>query len=189
MLVMDNRKFPLFMKSMAVFTTAITILLLLYEPWQQTAWWLPCTISFGTTAYHFVMRLAVGYLVLRLTNYDLDYRHVWFRPRKWEPAFYKKLQVRKWKGKIPTYDPEQFSLEKHTTYRIIQNMCGAELVHEIIIALSFLPLLSVPLFGTFSVFLITSLLAACFDGVFVMAQRYNRPRLVRIYERQEANGK
>ena len=183
---MANGKFPLVMKSMAIITTAITLLLLLLHPYLQAGWWLPCTISFGTTAYHFVMRLAVGYLLLKLTNYDFDYHHFWFQPRKWEPALYKKLQVRKWKGKIPTYAPSQFSIEEQSLHRIIQNMCGAELVHEIIMVLSFLPLLTVPVWGEFWVFLITSLLAALFDSIFVLAQRYNRPRLVRIYERQEA---
>lgn len=183
---MDPKKFPLVMKSMAVFTTASTVLLLLYEPWRQAGWWLACTLSFGTTAYHFVMRLAVGYLLLKLTNYDFDYQKSWFRPRKWESAFYKKLHIRNWKGKLPTYAPSQFSLENQTLYRVIQNMCGAELVHEIIMVLSFLPMLTVPVFGSFFVFLITSLLAALYDSIFVMAQRYNRPRLVRIYERQEA---
>ena len=53
-------------------------------------------------------------------------------------------------------------------------------------ALSFLPLLTVPLFDEFAVFFLTSLVAAMYDSIFVMAQRYNRPRLVRIYEKQEA---
>ena len=183
---MDNIKFPLVMKSMAILTTILTILLLLLHPYLQTGWWLPCTISLGTTAYHFLMRLAVGYGLLKLTNYDFDYRHGWFQPQKWEAEFYKKLQVKSWKEKIPTYAPSQFSLKDQSLYRIIQNMCGAELVHEIIMVLSFLPLLTVPIWGEFRVFLITSALAALFDSIFVMAQRYNRPRLVRIYEKQEA---
>ena len=183
---MEKGKFPLVMKSVATTTTAATVLLLLIRPYWQPDWWLACTISFGTTAYHFVMRLAVGYFLPKLTNYDFDYHHPWFQPRKWEPAFYKKLQVRKWKGKIPTYAPGQFSLKDQSLYRVIQNMCGAELVHEIIMILSFLPLLAVSIWGEFRVFLITSLLAALFDSIFVIAQRYNRPRLVRIYEKQEA---
>ena len=64
-------------------------------------------------------------------------------------------------------------------------MCGAEIVHEIILILSFLPLALVPVFGEFFVFLITSVCAAAVDGVFVMAQRYNRPRVVKIYRRKE----
>ena len=183
---MEKSRFPLVMKSIAAFTAAVTLLLLLYTPWRQTDWWLGCTISFGTTAYHFAMRLAVGYLLPKLTDYDFDYRHAWFQPRFWESALYRKLHLRSWKGKLPTYAPGQFSLKNNTLHRIIQNMCGAELVHEIIMVLSFLPLLMVPIWGEFRVFLITSALAALFDSIFVMAQRYNRPRLVRIYERQEA---
>ena len=183
---MNKISFSKVMIFLAVITSATTLLLILCQPLRQTAWWLACTISFGTTAYHFVMRLAVGYGLLKLTNYDFDYRHRWFQPRKWEAPFYKKLQLRNWKGKIPTYAPSQFSLKEQTLYRIIQNMCGAELVHEIIMVLSFLPLLAVPIWGEFRVFLITSLLSALFDSIFVMAQRYNRPRLVRIYEKQEA---
>ena len=182
---MDKSKFALVMKAIAIITSAVTVLLLCI-PFRQRAWWLPCTISFGATAYHFLMRLAVGFLLPALTNYNFDYGHFWFQPRKWETVFYKKLQVRKWKGKLPTYAPGQFSLEQQSLYRVIQNMCGAELVHEIIMVLSFLPILTVPVWGEFWVFLITSLLAALFDSIFVMAQRYNRPRLVRVYEKHEA---
>ena len=182
---MDKSQFALTMKATAIITSTVALLLLCI-PLRHTGWWLPCILSFGTTAYHFLMRLAVGYLLPQLTNYDFDYRHAWFQPRKWESAFYKKMQVRKWKGKLPTYAPGQFSLEQQSLYRILQNMCGAELVHEIIMVFSFLPLLAVPIWGEFWVFLITSALAALFDSIFVMAQRYNRPRLVRIYEKKEA---
>lgn len=186
---MDKGKFPLVMKSAAISATGITLLLLVWYLFRPEGWLLACIITFGTTAYHFVMRLAVGFLLLKLTKYDFDYRHIWFQPRKWESAFYKKLRIRSWKGKLPTYAPSQFSLEDQSLYRVIQNMCGAELVHEIIMVLSFVPLLAVPFFGTFSVFLITSALSALFDCIFVLAQRYNRPRLVRIYERQEATAR
>ena len=60
------------------------------------------------------------------------------------------------------------------------------MLHEVIIVLSFLPVAASVRLGAFWVFFITSLLAACYDGIFVVAQRYNRPRLVRIYERKEA---
>lgn len=174
------------MKTAAIVTTALTVILTAVYHLLHQGWLLTLAISFGTTAYHFVMRLAVGYLLQKLTNYDFDYRHFWFQSRKWEPAFYKKLRIRNWKGKLPTYAPSQFSLENQSLHRVIRNMCGAELVHEIIMILSFLPLLTVPFFESFYVFLCTSLLAALYDSIFVMAQRYNRPRLVRIYERQEA---
>ena len=181
---MDSR-FSRAVKRVAAITSALTVVLLAAYAAAPHGWILSCAISVGTTAYHFLMRLAVGYALPKLTDYDFDYRYFWFQPRKWEAALYRKLHVRKWKGKLPTYAPSQFSLSEHSLHRIIQNMCGAELVHEIIMVLSFVPLLTVPVFGTFPVFLITSIFAALFDSIFVMAQRFNRPRLVRIYEKQE----
>ena len=182
---MSESKFPMIMQSTAAITSAITLLLLLIFWRTQAVWALPAAISFGTTAYHFVMRLAVGYVIPRITGYRFDYRKAWFQPRKWEAPLYRKLKVKRWKGHIPTYAPSQFSLKTNSTLRVIQNMCGAELVHEVIMVLSFLPLLTVPIFGEFPVFFLTSLLSALFDSLFVIAQRYNRPRLIRIYEKQK----
>lgn len=181
-----KNRFPLVMKSVAgicAAATAIFVVLHQFFPWE---WLVTAAISTGTTCYHFSMRLAVGNLVPKATGYAFDYKSAWFQPRKWEASFYKSLNIKDWKGSLPTYSPDQFSLEINSVHRVIQNMCGAEVVHEIIMLCSFLPLLFVFLFGAFPVFLITSVLAALYDSIFVMAQRYNRPRLVRIFEKQEA---
>ena len=50
--------------------------------------------------------------------------------------------------------------------------------------LSFAPLLTVPAFGAAGVFWTTSLLAALVDSVFVVMQRYNRPRFLRVLEKE-----
>ena len=39
--------------------------------------------------------------------------------------------------------------------------------------------------GDLPVFLITSVLAACFDLSFVLIQRYNRPTVIRLAQRQK----
>ena len=59
-------------------------------------------------------------------------------------------------------------------------MCGAEVVHEIIMVLSFIPLLFAIPFGVFPVFFITSVIASLVDFVFVIVQRYNRPRIIKL---------
>ena len=184
-MLMKN-KFPLVMKSIAILTSAATVVLVLAYRILGIGWMLDWAISFGTTAYHFVMRLAVGYAIPKVTHYDFDYHHPWFQPRVWESALYKKLKLHRWKGQLPTYSPDQFDLKANSLHRIIQNMCGAEVVHEVIMLLSFLPLLTVPIFGELPVFLITSMFAAAFDGLFVMTQRYNRPRVVRIFEKRRS---
>lgn len=183
---MEKHSFAYVVKSTAVVTSLVTVLLVLLYNHHQKTWLLSAAISFGTTAYHFLMRLVVGYAVLYTTKNQFDFRKPWFQPKTWESSLYRFLNLRNWKGKLPTYAPGQFSLKENTLHQVIQNMCGAELVHELIMVLSFLPLLTVPVFGAFPVFFVTSLLSALFDSAFVMAQRYNRPRLVRIYEKQEA---
>ena len=179
-------RFPFIMKTIAIVTTAVTVILIAAFNLLPDNRILAAAITFGTTAYHFIMRLAVGYIIPKVTGYRFDWNRRWFQPRHWEAALYRRLKLKRWKGHLPTYAPGQFSLANQSAARVIQNMCGAEIVHEIIMVLSFLPLALIPVFGEPAVFLITSLFSALFDGLFVMAQRFNRPRLVKIYEKQEA---
>ena len=86
---------------------------------------------------------------------------------------------------MPTYQPELFSPKEHTWDEIAQAMCQAELVHEIIIVLSFVPILAAIPFGALFVFVITSVLAACYDAMFVIMQRYNRPRILKLIKKTE----
>ena len=179
--------FPFVMKSTALITSAVTVLLAVLYCVCPYGGILNCAISFGTTAYHFGMRLLVGHLVLKTTGYRFDYHDRWFSPRKWETSFYRLLRVKKWKHGIPTYDPKSFSLKAHTPEQVIRNMCGAEIVHEIIIIFSFIPVSFSLVFGELPVFIVTSILAAMYDSIFVIVQRCNRPRLMRILEKQEAH--
>lgn len=143
---------------------------------------LTLAITFGTAAYHFLMRLLVGSVIDLLLNNHVDYRKRWFRVSAAEKALYQKLRVKKWKGKMATYDPDCFDSKLHSWDEIAQATCQAELVHEVIIILSFLPVFAAIPFGTLPVFVITSVLAACFDAVFVVMQRYNRPRIIKLAE-------
>jgi len=179
-------RFALVIQTTAVVSTITTIFLGLVYAVTPQPWLFSLCITMGTIAYHFLMRLLVGAIVPACIHLPSD--HSWFRPRKWEQPLYRFLRVKHWKRNLPTYDPSQFSLEENTLRQVIDNMCNAELVHEGIILFSFLPLaFSIP-FGDFPVFLITSILAAAFDGIFVIAQRYNRPRLQRILSKKEAFG-
>lgn len=118
-----------------------------------------------------------------------DYTKKWFQVHSWENRLYQFLKVKKWKDKLPAYNPENFSIKKHTWHEIAQAMCQAELVHETNMALSFLPLIAVRWFGAFSVFLITSVCGTLFDFVFVIMQRYNRTRVVRVALRERKKNK
>jgi hypothetical protein len=129
------------------------------------------------------MRLAIGWVVDIICKGKLNPDGIWFRPKSFERKLYRILRVRRWKVKMPTYNPEHFSFENNTVDQIIQNSCVAELVHEWIIVASFLPLLAALRWGALPVFLFTSLLAAGLDCCFVIMQRYHRPRLQQYLKR------
>ena len=142
------------------------------------------TITMGVFAYHFVMRLLVGLFVDKIFNNNISYNKKWFKTCRFEEKIDRFLKVKRWKKYIPSYNPATFSL-KNTYSQIASATCQAELVHEIIIVLSFVPILLSIWFGTTAVFVITSVLAALIDLIFVILQRYNRPRILKIKIKKE----
>lgn len=141
------------------------------------------TITVGIALYHFVMRLAVGVTVNLIMQNKANYKSVWFKQKGFENKLYKFLNVRKWKKFLPTFDPKTFDANNKTIKEIVEATCQAEIVHEIIIAFSFLPIFLIPFLGGKVAIIITSILSATFDGLFVILQRYNRPKLVKVMER------
>lgn len=148
--------------------------------YMENALLLSLAITFATITYHFGMRLTVGLAFNKMMRNRADYTKTWYRPHKIELRFYERIKVKNWKNKMPSYEPELFSPLKHTWDEIAQAMCQAELVHETIIVLSFLPILASIYWGAFGVFLVTSICAAGVDLLFVIMQRYNRPRVVKL---------
>ena len=144
------------------------------------SWALSWAITFGTCFYHFAMRLLVGYAADRILHNKADYSRRWYQLLPFEQRLYRSLRVKKWKNHMPTYDPDCFDPKLHSWEEIAQAMCQAEIVHEVIVLLSFLPLLGAIPFGAFGIFLITSVLAACYDLCFVIMQRFNRPRILNL---------
>ncbi len=160
--------------------TALAIALHQFFGWEIAS---ALAITAGTIFYHLAMRLAVGGLVSGL-RIPFDHRRWWFCERGFEPKLYRFLKVRHWKHRMPTYSPGSFDVNACTPEEIIRATCEAEVVHEIIIPLSFLPLLAIIEHGVPAVFIVTSVLAALFDSLFILLQRFNRPRLVKLWERQ-----
>ena len=175
--------FPVLIKSLAAGTAIATVFCVLWNLHAPRDWLLSAAITFGTTCYHLTMRLLVGFIG---SHIPIRENSRWFQPRPFEQKLYRVLRVKRWKSAMPTYDPDSFSLQKNTLEQVIRNSCTAELVHTLILPLSFLPLFAARLWGAFPVFLVTSILAALLDSAFIIMQRYNRPRLVRILKKKEA---
>ena len=167
-------------KIMALMTTLITILCAGLYICIKSDVVFTLMITFGTTSYHLVMRLLVGFVVNLFLHNRVNYHRRWFQVSYTEHKIYKKLNAKKWKGKMPTFEPSLFDTKLHSWDEIAQAMCQAELVHEVIIVLSFVPIFAAIPFGALWVFIITSVLAAGFDAMFVILQRYNRPRIIKL---------
>lgn len=148
-------------------------------------WLVTVAVTLGTVCYHMSARLIVGLVFVRCMTADCT--NAWFQPRRWEKKLYRTLGVKRWKDRMPTFNPREFAMENRSLDEIIQATCQAELVHEVNIAISFVPIISAIWFGALPVFIITSLCGAMFDMLFVIMQRYNRPRLLRLMQRQEAD--
>ncbi len=139
----------------------------------------PLAITFGTIAYHLLMRALVSIVVTLVMHNRANPYNVWFRERRFEAWLFRWLKIRRWKFRVPTFAPELFDLGKHTPSEIVGAMCQAEVVHEAIIPLSFVPIAFAHWFGALSVFVLTSVGAAACDTLLVLLQRYNRPRMMR----------
>ena len=171
-------------KGIAAFSLAATVILAISYKVTSSGILLPLAITSGTIAYHFVMRLMVGLAFHATMRNKADYRKRWYQVSKREMAVYEKLKVKQWKRRMPTYDPALFDPRLHTWEEIVQAMCQAELVQETIAVLSFLPILAGIWFGEYPVFIVTSVLSAACDIVFVIMQRYNRQRVTKLLNRK-----
>ena len=168
------------MRSVALLSVIATICFSVLYIYNSVSVFRSLAITFGTTAYHFCIRLIVGALFNFFMKNRADYTKKWYRVSKREQRLYTKLKVKKWKNKMPTYDVDIFDASKHSWDEIAQASCQAELVHETDIVLSFVPIIFSVWFGSLAVFIITSVLGALFDLIFVIMQRYNRPRLIKL---------
>ena len=177
--------FAKIIKISALIFVILTILFTIIYQYISSTVIMSMAITFGTISYHFVMRLAVGYIINVIFHNNFDYNRKWFQEKKFEKHLYKVLKVKKWKDKMPTFAPEMMDLKMHTLKEIAGAMCQSEVVHSIITVLCFVPILATLIWGTFWVFFITSVLSACVEIMFVIMQRYNRPRIIRIIKRQK----
>ncbi|MBU5477337.1 Fic family protein [Eubacterium sp. MSJ-21] len=180
----DKMTFRRCFKIVTVILVVLSAICIVIFQMKQTIFWFSSALALVTTTYHFVMRLVVGTLIDLLVRRGINYNNYWFKEKKFERKLYNMLHVKQWKHIIPTWEPEKFSTKQNKIEKIIENMCAAELIHEIIIIMGYASLL----FSLFTpdwkkylwIFVITAFLAGCCDIFFVILQRYNRPRVLKI---------
>lgn len=137
-----------------------------------------------TIMYHFWVRIIMGN-VSKLFKKHINYRQWWFKEKGFEKGLYKLLRVKEWKGKALTYNPESFSLKEHSLEEIANTMVKSEVDHWINEAISLSTLLFIIPWGRTWAFIISAIAAMIFDSQFIIIQRYNRPRILRVLEKEE----
>ena len=142
-------------------------------------------ISAFTIMYHLWLRIIMGN-VSKLFKKHINYNQKWFKERKFEKKLYKLLKVKKWKGKALTYNPEQFDLKENSLEELINTMTKSEVDHWINEIIS----VTTMFFGfiwkeLWLAFIISAIAAMIFDGQFIVIQRYNRPRVLKILKKEK----
>lgn len=141
-------------------------------------------VTLITTFYHTSVRPFAGSIINGIYHNKMNFNKKWFREKRFEKPLYKFLKVHKWKNVFPTYDKTAFDFKNKKTEEILGATCQAEVVHEIMFLLSFLPLLMIMPYGKALVFIISSVVCAFVECIFIIIQRYNRPRLLKLYKRK-----
>ena len=175
----------IFMDCVIVITLIISIICfyLYYGNIYQNEMILWIGIIAFTIMYHFGVRIIMGN-VSKIFKKHINYKQWWFQEKSFEKGLYKLLRVKEWKGKALTYNPESFSLKKHSLEEIANTMVKSEIDHWINEVISLSTLLFIIPWGKMWAFIISAIFAMIFDSQFIIIQRYNRPRIVKIIKKE-----
>ncbi len=135
------------------------------------------------------MLFVIGELLPRK---NFDYNAFPYRSFQWERngEVYQRLAIQKWKDHVPDmskYVKTMFAKaiasprDPEYTQKLILETCVAELVHFILILLS--PIFLLYMDGVYGYIAMYAYILG--NLPFILIQRYNRPRLIRLMERQK----
>ncbi len=186
MKLLNNSGPAKFMYSIIALTliSSIVCFYLYYSNIVESAVILWIGITAFTILYHFWGRIILGN-VSKLFRKHINYKHWWFKERKFEKKLYKILRVKEWKGKALTYNPEQFSLKDNSLEAIANTMAKSEVDHWINELISISTMFFGFIWGEAWIFILTAILAMIFDSQFIIIQRYNRPRVIKLLEKED----
>ena len=153
---------------------------------SETILWIGIIVF--TVMYHFWVRIIMGN-VSKLFKRHLNYKQWWFKEKSFEKGIYKFLRVKEWKGKALTYNPELYSLKENSLEEIANTMVKSEVDHWINEVISLSTLLFIIPWGRAWAFVISAIVAMIFDSQFIIIQRYNRPRVLKILGKERVNVK
>lgn len=135
----------------------------------------------------------ISFFLGRILRKDhFDFEHFPYRPYRWERdgAIYDGLGIRRWKDKVPDMSrivPSMIpskrlpkNLSASQLYVMLQETCVAEFIH-VLLCIAGLRCLS--LWRGIGGILVTLFYILFGNVPFILIQRYNRPKLARLYRR------
>lgn len=152
-------------------------------------------ITLLLTLFWVVINVTIPWLVRFLVPKRFFNENAWlFRERKFEGPLYRKIKVTKWKDKLPdagkliNFQRDSLPCDIDESYinRFITECCIAELGHLSVGIIGFTSLFFVFLIPGnnklehLGIFLLLSVLDLGIQMLFVIIQRYNRPRLIKL---------
>ena len=141
------------------------------------------------------INIAVPWLVRFLVPKKYFNENRWlFKERKFESSFYRKIKVTKWKDKLPDAgklihfqrDSLPCDITEEYINRFITECCIAELGHLTVGIVGFSSLFFVffipgdKKMEHLGVFLLLAVMDMAIQMLFIIIQRYNRPRLIKL---------
>ena len=142
-------------------------------------------ISVLVILYHFLYRILIGELVSAIdSKKDINYNSILLHEFNFEEKLYDVLKVKYWKNRMVTAKPYQFNIHDRSFTELLKSMIIAEKVHIICFFFSYLPILltfkHATSSTTASAIILTSFIASLIDLSYVIIQRYNIPRLLKL---------
>lgn len=132
--------------------------------------------------YHFWGRLILGNIT---KLFPIHYSQMWFCEHRFEKKLYKMLRVQKWKDKVLTYNPELFDMKSRSLDDIAVTMAKVEVDHWVNEVLSLTTILFALLWGQWWLFVLQAVVAMVFDAQFIVVQRFNRPKALRVIKHRK----
>jgi len=188
MKLLNNSGPAIFMYSVIAISLIISVICfgMFYGGKTESVAVLRTGIVFFIIMYHMWVRIIMGN-VSKLFRKHINYKQWWFKERKFEKKLYKFLRVKDWKGKALTYNPEQFSVKDNSPEQLLDTMTKSEVDHWINEAISVGAMFFIIPWGKYIpgfLFIVTAIAAMIFDSQFIIIQRYNRPRVIKLIERE-----
>ncbi len=141
-------------------------------------------IFFVSVDLHFLIMFISAPIVSLLFRKRFNYNCLWFKQGRFETKLYRTLRVKRWKTLLPTYHTIDYSTKHYNFETVIQNMCHAEVVHEVITLTSYLAVLFGLIVSNYGLLILFSAIFSTLHMPFIIVQRYNRPRILKIYSKR-----